>query len=448
MKKNRLLRLFASFTADDWRAYRDFAKGRYSDDSLYHKIYTQIRKRKDSFDPDDVDTLHLSVNPDASKKAFRNTLSRLMPHVEDFLVYQDIKMNERRFQQTLMKAMINRGLYKDYDSLLDKKISEPLLKEDLWHSLDLFQMVHDNYFSDNPNKYDPNCPLLDQGFTYLNQFYRQMKQFYNIELENRKIIYNKNEADHTTKPSHLETVLNDIYNVLHEEPDAFDRLYKMISDGQLEVSDRIRDIIVIHLTKFAWKQVHRGSITYTEKLLYLYTYNLEHSYSQSGQHIPPVRFDNIINIASMISKYEWTMQTIEQYGPLIDPAHRDDCLQIAMAQVAFSMEKYQEVISLLKDHLFQLDSHKLRQKWLLLCSTYMVDYDDQVMIYNELRSYKRFIKNYKNHFGNSVTAGSLTLARYIEKMLKREDKTKLLTALEAEPFIIFQIWLKRELGRS
>lgn len=203
---------------------------------------------------------------------------------------------------------------------------------------------------------------------------------------------------------------------------------------------------------FCVRQIRLGEISYNKKLLILYKRIEAQNLLLEKNVLQIVKLKNIVALSCKNNEFEWAINIINKYCPLLEEAIQKSVFHFNMGAIEFYKGNYKMAIS----HLIRMDESNLTYdyhldcKMLLLKSYYQIDtfYDERTM--RIFRSTEQFVqtnksisitikKSYKN-----FTLLLINLYRVRHKMGKRTLES-IQNKLEKMEFVSDKKWLLEQI---
>ena len=449
MHQPKIISIISTFSSEDWRECGDFLKGRLRAGHDCITLYNEIRaKNRSSISVDRITQIKQQLFPEITPKSYTNLLSKLTLKLEEYLVFSTTLKDHNKYELTLLKSYTQRGLFKLFDKKAEA-LEEEIKSEKkiaLFDQLDLLQINHLRYFSDNPIKNKKGNEVLYDLDLHHILFQKQ----YELLLNSTKLHYNevfKKEVpnvDTSVRKNKLSNILDDIYQYKNNPDEKlFDSLFHKVTSHQYSIE--IYSIVLGFLIHRLHRQVAAGHTKSVDRLLDLYEWGFDEGILLSNNHITENRFINVISTASATNKFERATSIIDRYGHLIEPSIREGTVQIAYAHITFYRGDYNALIEQLRDYPFNTFWQNLRRRWMLICAYYKVQGEYSEFMQSHISSFNKYFYSNKNKISKSGYEGSLNLGKVISRMQNRKTKKDIYSFINSIDQLIYRKWVIKEL---
>lgn len=420
MYQPKAIKLISTFNKADWRECGYFLRGQYKAGHEILRLFQELKSSKRTlhnpkFNIDELRSEHFST---ITKKSFSNLLSRLNLDIETYLVQHSLIQDPIRSELELLKALTDRGLYKEFDkkaAQLEARLTDAS-RINLYDELYLMQLNHMRFFSDNPLKNKDGKQLLSLISQYSKSFFNNYKIF----TESASLHFdeisgdNEGEVKMSAKNKTIKTTIDQLLTLKKSKNQkTFGQLFNLLNDNTYDVSTEIQAVTLQYLIHYGHIETKSGNLKIGETLLDLYDWGFKNGLLLTNNKIPETRFINFVNFAVTYSTEERALAIVDHLSYLLEHKTQKDVCEMAYAYIDFSLERYTMVIDRIKDYPFKTITLNTRRRWLILCSYYKCFKKDRDFMSRQLKNYNNFFYNNKDKLSKSVYFGSLNLSKAI-----------------------------------
>ncbi len=451
MENTKLASLLNSFSATDWRLFKDYVYAPFFNKSeklqlLFDHIY-QYHKRTNSFPNTKLIWKKIYRTEAYNKRRMEALQTDLNKLAEGFIAYQDFREGNKglNYKLHLLRAARKRELDKVF-SLTQKTIDKQLAKLS-WKTPDqlyfeyllLLEIDYMNMEKSNtPRNLNGMIEKLIESFV-LNLLYKYCTLF------NRKRIINLKLSVESVDPlltylnstdfSHIPPIL--LYKKLllsllepHKEPlfRAFVEQMDLLIDTLPE-----EQLYVLSIFRLNWlsKKINDGYSEYQQETFNFYLLLLEKDRILTPEGILRLgSFKNIITSALRLGKLDWAEKFIHQYKNKLPEHSQEASYRYNMAAIHFAREEFRAAVELVKEVKFNFLPYNLNKESLLLKSYYELGaIEDMTRVSNR---FDKYIRNNKQ-ISKEIQFQYLNFIKYIKKISKIERGNQLkINILEKE----------------
>lgn len=236
----------------------------------------------------------------------------------------------------------------------------------------------------------------------------------------------------------------------------FFELKKTLEKNHRSVSkDDLRQIYTA-IIAYCNQQAQTGKTNYWEEILAAYQFMLaEEILLIEGKIQPPTHFQNIVNTALILKKYDWASEFIANYQILLPLSHAASMVAYGRANIAFHRQQYENCIAQLQNFALQDDFNYLSHKILLAKSYYkLAHYESLTHLLNAFMAFlnhhqktlpSNFFFTYKNFI--KITKQLLNFQEEKIALSKKEQQNlqnSLLSNLTKLSPLTQKKWLKKQ----
>ena len=149
-----------------------------------------------------------------------------------------------------------------------------------------------------------------------------------------------------------------------------------------------------HAQNYCIRRINIGKLEYREELFILYDQQLQSKLILDREELDHSDFKNIVTVALHLKKYDWAMQFMEQYRPLVNPDYRENVYHFCMANFHTEQGQFREAIRLLQTVDFTDVFYILSSRTLLIKLYY--EMNEMEGLFYALEAFERFLRRNKN----------------------------------------------------
>lgn len=441
MKNSKVISILKTFNEKEWKNCRKYLKSQFKADSKDLVLFKLLFAHRNKLDSNKLNIEYLQTSIElglSTRKNIQNIMSRLTKQIEKFLVFQSLEDDEVEQEFRLFQVFNNRGLFKYANNYASRLVTswDNSDKLDIKYLDYIRQVLHSQYFSNNPLKYDRKKILIDE---LLNSSFTQYKiQFllYNFARtleENSNFISSADKLELKLSASYSSNTLLTIIEHLNEieqnsSKSSFDFLYQTLLDSE-QVSDELRAIIFRQCESYLMEflKISRYNEE-NKKILELYEYGVEEGLLTYKEKMSPVKFQNIIQVACYLFEFGWAENFQTKFGSLVPLDIVDENSNITKIKIDFGKKLYSELITNILKFDFKFFMFKAQARWYLICSQFII-HDNFEFFESQLTNFTQFVYYNKSKLSQTNFEGSLNLAKIFKSNISKynfslEEETK------------------------
>lgn len=230
-------------------------------------------------------------------------------------------------------------------------------------------------------------------------------------------------------------------------PDESDYYFKLKSlldqyGGQLEI-DEAQELMNSAL-HYCTGRINKGFNQFYQEYFDLFVSALDKNLLIQRGELALWRFNNIIGAALRLGKLDWAESFIETYHTYLPAESRQNTYTFNLARVYRFQEKYQQVISLLRNVEYEDIGYNLISKMMLMITYY--ETNEIAALESFTSAFRTFLKRHRN-IPEERSGSYLNLIKYTKKLMRINPRDKVAAAkLRAEvlankAFIVNHEWL-------
>ncbi len=468
MQKSKLTGRLKLLKPDELRNFTRFLESPfYNKDEKIIRLFKYLKKYYPVFEDKELDREHAAAKifPEWKSSHYKK-ISYLMTHlsslVDDYFTVKEIEKQPFEREQLLLKAYKDRGGDWFFNSLaneMSKKLNKSK-ERGINYYQHQYRLNQEIYTHTATAKLQTGISSLKEFLENLDAFYFSSKFLYSAEMRFRELYFaEKSELilldDMLEKVKHKsfedkhlvhvfcliihlyqtrdETVYNELKALI------FQHFHTFSKSEQLEM--------ILMANNFSIMEFNQGKTEYALEIFKLYQYGLEHNVWIAEGYINNDNFDNIVNTACLVGKFDWAKTFINHYSQYLREEIKETTRLLGLSRIAFEINDFEETINLLRSVEF-IDIHdNIRAKRL------------QIRCYYELDNYHDTFEDACNAFaqycrrnkimGQEIKSINLTFINFIRKLHHAKhymsaDKNTLLADLD-KGSLPFTKWFRKKI---
>lgn len=372
MVNSKLILLLQSFDAEDWRWFNKFLRSPYFNNrEELIPFFEHLRKLAPDFKEKELEKKRLfqKVYPTKSydEKLLGNLMNYLLKLAERFLAQRKLEEEKPLFNNSLLKALVERQLSKHYRHYEQKTIQllakwELKNKDAYLYKYQLADIGNQYFMSQNLRKYDENLQLVTD---HLDQFYFLNKLKFSCEILSRLNVFDApyhsdfidevlaylSKEDTVTDP--LVFIYIQVYYLIKtREETAFETLKKNLRQYQAKIPLSEKGTIFSYTINFCFDKMRKNinATYYTEQSLEFYLEGINEGFLIERGYLSPWHFKNVVKLAMNLKRYDFTESFIQNSYHKLEPEFQEDALHFNLADLKYKKGNYQEA----QQHLLQV----------------------------------------------------------------------------------------------
>ncbi len=472
MQASKLIDYLKALDSSELRKFRKFISSEYHNtNEKVVRLFDFLRKHHPEFDSPRLkkESVIKKLFPEFKKdgvKKFSYVTSDMFKLLEDFMIDQELTGDEVARQRTYVSALSRRQLYKH--TLLQIEKGEELLanKKPIDHNhyyeyYRLYEIGHQVAFTEIHLK---GNKVFEELMLHLDLFYFTTKMKYGLVMLDRERIFNEKAnilmleeiVKYTQTPPFSDNILLKTYDALYrmlnkesevERTTAYFQLKGIYFDNLevYKIGDQAN--IGILLQNYCQRMAKGGNRDFLRELWSLndesIRKNIYESFDQ-GQHFV---FFNAIQVGCELGEYAWAEEILVDFIHIIPEGKREETKGICFAYLYCCEGKYEEVLELLRDYLFEEFYYVITTKYLTLRVYYEQGHD--YAFFNFTKTLMAYIRRH-TQMSEQMKEANLNFVKFAERLFrnKREKKyakEELQIKLNELPNIAYRSWLERKI---
>lgn len=413
MRNSKLYWILQHFDKYEQNRLRKFLQSPYFNRSeaivlLFEALIEHINAEKDT--EIEKEELWKKINPDDcyDDVRFRKYCSDLFKLIEDYFALEVFENKTINKNILLLEAIGRKKLDRIRERAIKdvKRVSDKTIHRSSDYYLDQY-LVEKNFYE--LHKHDRTSKTnIEKINKNLDSFYISEKlRYYCLSLGQQKV------ASHTYDIEFIEEIIAHIKEKsLDEVPSiaVYFQILLMETDGEnLDHYFKLKQLLEKNGLKFPREEaesmygfafnycvskINSGDPQFQNELFDLYKDSLAKEIIIVKGELSPWDFRNITTIALRLGEFNWTERFIAQYKDYLPESFRDNAVKYNLAQVYFYQKKYDEVIQLLQEVVFEDFSYNLNSKVMLLLTYY--ETDEIEPLYSLFESFRTYLNRHKD----------------------------------------------------
>jgi len=367
-------------------------------------------------------------------------------------------------QQTLLRALRNRGLDKLFDKALDKAAShgERRNVRDAQHHFHQYQLHQEKLEHKARSERSASLnlqPLPDELTTfYVSEMLRHAcsalmhqavaGQTYHMQLLDA--ILGVVEKGHMLETPAV-AVYYHAYRMLQlpEEDQPFQHLKQLLNQHEGRFGQEEMRGLYLMAINGCIRRMNAGKRVYIREAFDVYRAALERNFLTENGFLSSFTFKNIIRAGAALGEHAWTEQFIEQYRNTLHPRERDNAYRFNRAFLYFQNADYAQAMPLLQQVELEDPLNNLHARRMLVRSYF--ELGEQDALESLLQSFGAFLNRQKNLGYHQEL--NLNFVRFMLRLIRlvpneAAAKASLSKDIAAEKQVAEREWLLEKLGGS
>lgn len=458
MPHSKLITILLSLDASQLNSFRKHCANKTQEDSDKRKLLDLLFNFRNSLHKKDfLIGVKNDYFPQLSDKGFSNLQSILTNWFEDWVAIEYLQSNPLMANALLIDFYNNKGLYQFADR--KARESENIIKKETGLSIESLEsqsrLLHLQYYSNNPiKKSSERDYLLELVSKHLLLVYSKTS-IYLAELYNRSSIndfdYNKEiQISHKLLDQLAVEYRSEELNVLSrlvkdQSLEALLSLKNMLNDNRFNRNSQLHTIATMYAISFSLKMWMKSAITDKSIVGDLYHYGLRHKVLMNNGKIPLVRFHNILSTLGLIQDYDWCDKFIQKWYKFVETGNKDSTLALANAQNAFYHNKYNLILTELRNVEFENPIQKTRALGLNIIGIYTDQSLKDDLLIPQINNFQRYLRRNKPKLSKAYFKSHYNLSLFIQKLYKSKYNKKIKVDIEEFKPIIYRSWAESQL---
>ena len=392
----------------------------------------------------------------------RHLMSYTLNAVRQYLALIEWQSDKAECQQTLVRALRNRGMDKLFDKALDKSVSqgEKQNVRDAKHHFHQYQL--------HQEKLEHKARHVRSTGLNLQPLPDELTTFYVSEMLRHacSALMHQAVAGQTYHMQLLDAILGVVeqgpmletpavavyyhgYRMLHspEEDHAFERLKQLLAQHEDRFEQAEMRGLYLMAINGCIRRMNSGKRAYIREAFEVYRAALERNFLTENGFLDSFTFKNIIRIGAALGEHDWTEQFIEQYRNTLHPRERENAYRYNRAFLYFQKADYARAMPLLQQVEMEDPLNNLHARRMLVRSYF--ELGEQDALDSLLQSFGAYLNRQKNLGYHQEL--NLNFVRFMQRLIRlvpndNAAMASLCKELAAEKQVAEREWLLEKMG--
>ena len=458
MYHNRTIEYLQAFDKRDWKSFKKFQSLNIKEGTDLHKLISLFFEHQKNLTHKSlgIEEIQNQLFPSKTRKSISNLFSQFTTLIRDFLVQEQLEIDEHYKKILLIQALNNRSLYDESNKLgvlMEKELTKAPI--DYFNSLYLQLLNHHQYFSENPVKYSKmGSHLLQESINNARRYHEQVRSLYFLENENMKLIKTKSfepadddfEFDKKSRDKLVEITYH-LYEVrINGRVESARLLKKILFEEHRSLSKEVLLNIYIILRMYFAKTANLGDLSMALESFELNKLIVEQSYFDYKGQVDSKRFIPVVELAVFLGKIDWAESFVKKYENSIDLNHRHITINLAKALICFGKKEYDQTLDILN----KIYPKDLKDKSIIMRLTlisHLESYeDDSFFIQQRIENNRLFFYRHKRFLSKRIYESSNNFLKIIQMILQEKDREEIKNEMQKMKFIFYRLYLMKKLS--
>jgi hypothetical protein len=394
----------------------------------------------------------------------RLAMSYSLDTLRQYLAWVEWQSDKSEQQQTLVRALRNRGMDKLFDKALNKAAGQGERRKvrDAQHHFHQYQL--------HQEKLEHKARRERSSSLNLQPLPDELTMFYVSEMLRHacSALMHQAVAGQTYQMQLLDAILGVVEQGPMLEAPAVAVYYHAYRMLQFPEEDahlaRLKHLLLEHESRFEQEEMrglylmaingcirrmNAGNQIYIREAFEVYRAALERNLLTDNGFLSSFTFKNIIRIGTALGEHDWTEQFIEQYRNALHPRERDNAYRYNRAFLFFQKADYAQAMPLLQQVEFEDPLNNLHARRMLVRSYFELGERDALE--SLLQSFGAYLNRQKNLGYHQEL--NLNFVKFMQRLLRLSPKDTVAKAslsadLAAEKQVAEREWLVEKVGGS
>jgi len=394
----------------------------------------------------------------------RHLMSYTLNALRQYLALIEWQSDKAECQQTLVRALRNRGMDKLFDKALDKAEIQSKKRNvrDAQHHFHQYQL--------HQEKLEHKARRERSSSVDLQPLPDELTTFYVSEMLRHACsgLMHQAVAGRTYHMQLLDAILAVVeHGALLETPAVavFYYSYRMLQSPDDDSSfQQLKRLLAQHESCFGHEEMrglylvaingcirrmNSGKRAYIREAFEVYRAALERNFLTENGFLSSSTFKNIIHAGAALGEHDWTERFMEQYRNALHPRERDNAYRYNRAFLYFQKADYAQAMPLLQQVELEHPLNNLHARRMLVRSYY--ELGEQDALESLLQSFGTYLNRQKNLGYHQKL--NLNFVRFMQRLNRlvpsdKEAKDSLWKAIAAEKQVAEREWLLEKMGGS
>ncbi len=457
--KYKLISILKQLESHEWSSLRKYLLMHTRIESDNYTLFEVLRKNIARIHQNEhVSTTHHKYFDQMSSKSFTNMLSRVTVWTENWIVYQEVKKDERTSNGILLKYYNQKGLYKEANNtaLKEEKILLKEKTESLKKYKHLSHLYHSQYYSNNPIKYKEGLALIEKTVNAKLAELANQLAAYKIEMINwseiknhdfRQLIKKIDEIISQVKTNPTLSSLQCISEIFTtRESNNLHILLDGLQNSNYKKGEELELLVASYLTTLSLRLWGENKLDDVRIIQDAYEYSLSSGVLLSSGKIPLIRWYNILSVMSTVLGKERSMAFLDRWIHMVTTEDFDKTKKLSIALIDFHTESYETIYTALKDIKYSKISEKFRANQLIAISLYMGKNESYFEFIEHCNNSIRVLKRNKKYLDKNTFTQFKNLLSILLSLANSKYKNQKYL-IELPDKVMHKRWLTKEVKR-
>ncbi len=383
MQKSKLIDRLRLIEREELRNFGKFVESPYHNtDEKVVRLFDYLKKYHPVFEHKKLDRDYITEKlfPEWKGNVYKklsHVMSSLSDRVDDFFILREMEEDELERQQFLLKAYKRRKgdwFFNQVSDTLNKTLDETS-EYGINYYLHKYRLNHEIYTHTATERVEKGIESFKNVVANLDAFYFSQKFLYASEIRFRELYYSEKseillleemlkEAEKATFADKQHVIIFSAIIKLYYTKDKkdYEQLKKLIFEGLHQFSLVEKLDTVMFVNNFCIMEYNQGKEDYLIEVFDLHEYGLHQKLWLVKGYLSNLTYNNIVAIACLLEKYDWTEKFIRDYSKYLREEIRDSLRTMAVCRLEFSMGNYEKILELLRGVEFVDLHHNLAAK--------------------------------------------------------------------------------------
>ena len=467
MVRNKFYLVFKDLDRKTQKHFQKYLLANHSGKQTAIKIYSflLLKQKNEALEfksTEELFRLIFGSNEPYNYRKLADSLSDLYLIFEDFLIWDELTNGVLPDKDFILLEIFKK---KHFEDLYQKKINQIEKRQasnktvDIWNFFSRMKLNHYQYFYSDDAKFSKKENKISEAMDCLDLFFTAAKLRYSCELRSRENILQENH-----EIEFLDQVIS-----LCQSKEKFDAEYfkiysytlKLINDQEHEDYLKLKQLffkniqifqpkelmsILSYLINFSAMAIKKGNSEFINEAFQLYELGLEKWVFIENNYMPHTRFNNIINIACNLKKFDWANRFIERWQFYLEKKIRKSAIEIGNSRLYFEQGKHDLVIDKLSNVEFSNPFYSVRAKLLLIRSHCELRTEPRVILYM-CNAFENYIRR-SQRINPETKKGFINFAKAVKKIVTGKQKKETIRHyVESLEQVAYKDWLVQKIRR-
>lgn len=354
--------------------------------------------------------------------------SDLLSELEDYLIFKELKENDRTRRQLLIEVYHKRGVEKNLRTQLNRLEKELTFDRKSVEHLDQkywAQHARYEYLSDIEHSRETNISTLIESCD-IHYFARKLKlcctalsyrqitlKEYNLPLLEEILGYLQ-DSEWIKEPiigGYYHALMSLLHDNPNDQPYYFQQKDILTQHHVTMAKEDLKDLTILAIN-FAIKMHRRGQADFTQEIFFWYQFGFENEALSHDGKVSPYTYRNAAGVAMRIGQANWALHITKTYKSMLPPKSQEVMFRFNMGRIAYFQGEYEQARDFLWDLEFQDTLLHIACKTILIKIYYHIRELTLLDATND--AFNAFVKRKK--IGKSHKSNYLRFSKYIRTL--------------------------------